>query len=519
MPPDALIALAARATDSARETEEATAKELPDPTELMLQRKGERVQSERAQQRALQRAEQRSTEPAAAAQAAPQPQEQPQPQSQENTPRDDDEDNTTAKNQFYEDLQWYSEENGIEIAPTQQVAGQPVELWELSKAVSEQRLPAEEIDWLRVAEDLGYKWPDVDAAVRSLQSCYEDNLSEFLQVMQDALEDQLDDEAAEAAGDVNTSPRAHVPSSPPARFLPPKRARESDEDFDTPVPAKRRRLHIPPAIPSTPNSQRLPNTARRSVVAGTPVQFETQVPNLQAHESSFDMTPSQQLQSEHFSSSPVPLRLNNTAQNHQAGEGSSRQGSSKVKRRVLPSSFHSQNSSTEQGQDEGSMFVQQSYDAHPFPGALLSAQPAPQQPIGRPAQVVAATRRRSKHEELGELIQHYESFGYSHKTVVEGLRRTTMTPGLATVVMESMQKGEGVPTNVEGVWTDRDDTGLRLVDGTDLERESKDRDEMRKIRKARKTRDRLLAKHGEERMVLRMKFLKANDSLAYGERG
>ncbi|KAJ2966880.1 hypothetical protein NQ176_g9938 [Zarea fungicola] len=92
-----------------------------------------------------------------------------------------------------------------------------------------------------------------------------------------------------------------------------------------------------------------------------------------------------------------------------------------------------------------------------------------------------------------------------------------MTPGLATVVMQSIQDGNGVPAHYEGIWTDRDDEGLRLVNevgdaGMNTLLGSKE--EMKRVRKARRTRDRLRDKHGQERMTLRMQFLEANDIYA-----
>lgn len=514
IPHASLLKLACKAVDEpspqAIDGDQPT-QELPDPTDLMLQRKGERVHQETA----LQRAKGRAIQPSAIAAQAPTP---PPPQVTEQ----DDTATTEAKNQFYDDLQMFCEESRVEITHTQQVAGQTVELWELSKTVSEQRLPAEEIDWLRVAEELGYTWLDMDAAVQGLQRCYEKNLADFLDVMGRAFEDDEDAEAPEstvadspeaATGNSPASSRGQLPLSPPARFLPAKRPIDADGELDIPSP-KRRRLRIPPEIPSTPDAGRrrsMPRTSKRLGGTTAPVQFETQIPSLNTQESSIDMTPSQQLQSEHVNSSPIPLRLNSAAQNRHLGAASKRSNTN-VKLRVLPEEWKRSALIEEEG-GQGSLFLSDDEPNARFPGALPSAQP-PAPPVGPPAQ--AAPRRLSKEKELSDLIQHYESLGYANKTVIEGLKRTTMTPGLATVVMQSLQEGKGVPTHHEGIWTDRDDVGLRLAMSIE-ERGTSDRsnkDAVKVLRKAQRARDRLRDKHGQERMALRIKFLRAKDRIA-----
>ncbi|KAM3533815.1 hypothetical protein MY4038_002915 [Beauveria bassiana] len=488
LPPAALVHLASQASDepTPQAIEEAQPdEELPDPTALMLQRQGERVQQETAKQRARNRA--------AAQPPAPSPQPQPQPQ-----PTEDDD---AAKSQLYDDLQEYCQEAGLQFSPTQQIAGQPVELWELFKALSDQKLPAEEIDWLRVAEQLGYAWSDLDVAVNSLQSCYEEKLADFLDIME---------LVPTTKGVGPASPRnAQMPSSPPPRFLPAKRPLDVDDDegLDIQTPVKRRRLMIPPEIPSTPDvdSRRRPSAGAATTT--TPVRSETQLPGLHTHESEQEMTPSQQLQSEYLNSSPIRSRFDSRPPPPQSPFAST---SANVKRRVLPRDFKPRAPPPPPQQ-------QQSQES-PFPGAVIcGAQPPPRPPVGPPASVAAARRPLSKDEEFEKHIQHYESLGYTRATVVEGLKRTTMVLGLATVVMQSLRDGRGVPARYEGVWTDRDDEGLRLVVDVRpqaLETDVRDKEVMKKVRKARRVRDRLMNKHGEERMALRIKYLKATGRLA-----
>ncbi|KAM3509059.1 hypothetical protein MY11210_006475 [Beauveria gryllotalpidicola] len=481
LPHAALVRLASQASDEPppQAIEGAQPEqELPDPTALMLQRQGERVQQETAQQRARNRS---AAQPPAAAAQPPAP--SPQPQSAE----DDDAADAGAKGQLYDDLQEYCQEAGLRIATTQQIAGQPVELWELLKALSDQKLPAEEIDWLRVAEQLGYAWPDVDVAVRALQRCYEEKLADFLDIM----------DLVPTRGAGPALPRNQMPSSPPARFLPAKRPLDADDqELDIPTPAKRRRLMIPPEVPSTPDVDRRRWASAGAATTTTPVRSETPLPGLHAHDSEQDMTPSQQLQSEYLNSSPIPPRFDSRPAPPQSPSASS---TANFKRRVIPHNFKLRPPPQQQ---------QQQSQESPFLGAIIpSAQPPP------PPLVAAARRPFGKDEEVEKHIQHYESLGYTRATVIEGLKRTTMTLGLATVVMQSLHDGRGVPAHHQGVWTDGDDEGLRLVVGVGpeaLETDVRDKEVMKKVRKARRARNRLTAKHGEERMARRIEYLKAS---------
>lgn len=108
--------------------------------------------------------------------------------------------------------------------------------------------------------------------------------------------------------------------------------------------------------------------------------------------------------------------------------------------------------------------------------------------------------------------EHYLDQGFSEEVIIEGMRRTTMTPGEAMeAVLASLRDGQGIPPNHEGIWTDRDDAQLKYVVRVgDLQRASDDSgDTRRRKEKARKMLDRLLFKHDESRVKLRRKFHRA----------
>ncbi|KAK9781479.1 putative Rap1 Myb domain-containing protein [Seiridium cardinale] len=116
-------------------------------------------------------------------------------------------------------------------------------------------------------------------------------------------------------------------------------------------------------------------------------------------------------------------------------------------------------------------------------------------------------KRRSKAEELGEVVEYWMSLGYSHDIARRSLEATTWEPGLAGRIMQLLKDGNPMPTNWEGVWTPRDDDSLRLVDSAKLPRDEKE------ARKRARAADRIRDKHGEERLDLRRKWLAAKAEL------
>ena len=145
--------------------------------------------------------------------------------------------------------------------------------------------------------------------------------------------------------------------------------------------------------------------------------------------------------------------------------------------------------------------------------------PDSQDPLNEPP---ARPRLTSGLSTLDDWINHYQAF-YPRPIVIIGLKATTMTPGgQAAETMESLKQGRGIPSNYEGVWTDRDDRGLAAVDR--LERElgeelyvargssfkAKNKGTLDRRGKMRKEKARLMDKHGLERMKMRLRFLEAD---------
>lgn len=123
----------------------------------------------------------------------------------------------------------------------------------------------------------------------------------------------------------------------------------------------------------------------------------------------------------------------------------------------------------------------------PTPQARAAPSPAPQP--------------QTEAERLGEVVEYWMSLGYSRETARRSLEATTWEPGLAGRLMQMLKNGEAIPTNWEGVWTSRDDENLALVDSAVPPKDDKE------ARKRARAEDKLMNKHGQERIALRRKWL------------
>lgn len=282
-----------------------------------------------------------------------------------------------------------------------------------------------------------------------------------------------------------------------------------------------------------------------------------------------DITPSQQLRSEIEQVSPIPYRLQkrdnglaSTTQGSGSGNGMSEKARGKLparvseplsrsrdmpsrsqnessteqkaKRRTLPSSFGVPRPTPPSVQpqparhiprptedEEESMFVQ---DDDPSPEPVRPMQTAPHSLTALRAAALpnVGTRHRSspqlpptktptstEQNKLAETIDHFISIGYPENIVIQGLKAATMNVGLAGSAMESLMAGKGIPTHHEGIWTQRDDQALELVDSAMVSHGKQSEKEMRKIQREWR---RLSYKHGVERIEERRKFLSMMDA-------
>lgn len=503
--------------------------------------------------------------------------------------------------QFYDDLQVYIDETNADIDLEPTIGNQQFTIWELAQAVGAQKITIDEVDWALVAHKLGYDDYD-ETLLDQLLQCWEDNLREFVAIMEEfqsddeavpgtdveeddeqtitgddeqiipnTVEEEEDDEldadeqpqevlkdelVGNMVEDDDDETEPQLPSLPPSSSATKKRP---PEDMHSSVPntyVKRRRLDPDAVIQSTPESklgiptsggsklqpspslvrsqkiQRLrrldlddtikdsqddtqdrlpsplPAMGARSPELGS---YEIRTPVLERIESAYDISPSEQLESEAGSPlATIKKRVSITVPDDgEEGEGEAEEEDETsnahddsvspqpaaaplriAKKRNLPSTFRTSSApsvsqTTRQTEAPRRHFTTTQRD-----------QPQPQRAPSRP-NPPSLSRKPSS---IPEWAEHYESLGYPRSTVNKAMLATTMNPGsLVVTILESLSAGKGIPPNHAGIWTDRDDKGIDLLlhAGNDLDRTPLDAEEQSMLRKARKEEKRLLDKHGE----------------------
>lgn len=239
-------------------------------------------------------------------------------------------------------------------------------------------------------------------------------------------------------------------------------------------------------------------------------------PVLERIESAYDTTPSQQLEREsEAGSSPLVVRAERAPLTIAIAEHddeddeenetitSPQQAATHQpkpaplpapKRRALPSSFRNSTST-----------ALPHPAAQPEPSRRHSTTRNNRRTSGNGHPRPSMTRQPSS---IAQWVDHYESLGYRRSTVKKAMLATTMNPGtLVTTVLESLSNGTGIPPNIAGIWTDRDDRALRHVLAEDLHRIPLDAADHVSLKKAQKEKRRLSNKHGEVWMGQRQTFL------------
>ncbi|KID77924.1 Homeodomain-like protein, partial [Metarhizium brunneum ARSEF 3297] len=436
--------------------------------------------------------------------------------------------------EFYDQLLIFMEETGAKINLECCIGGKTVDLWHLSQVVDAQKMPLEEVDWMKVAEDLKYNLVENKSVTAELQRYYEDNLAEFFEMVETfSLNGDGEFEDEKHSGPV--SPESDIPSSPPRQLSNRKRPIDDHTPSTVEKSSKRTRLSRNAEIPSTPeeivgvlttqspsvikakqlrqaySSSTKTSTSvepshaidddddnnnetddRDEVMAGTQSK---RVPRLEAQHSTFDVTPSQQLHSEALDVTPIPLNLRkgrDDPKEQQAGNSEPAQepealipewkAAERATRRSLPASFQ------------------------PAPGPLPSQQAEAR--ARRPSAPIRVNLDdEGNSQDIRECTEFYEALGYPRPIVIESLMRTTMTPGWPmTSLLEKLHNKEGVPSNYEGIWTDRDDKSLRYADAIEARKSSAS---TRELNKAKRELDRIVRKHTQEAVDLRRRFLRA----------
>ncbi|KAG6176357.1 hypothetical protein E4U36_008044 [Claviceps purpurea] len=106
--------------------------------------------------------------------------------SHESTPAQSKEDETKIedkenRDRFEYEIRTFVEETRRSVSLYPEVEGQSFHLYKLARAVVTQKVANEQVDWRRVAEDLGYELKQNQGVANGLKKCFEKNLAVFFE--------------------------------------------------------------------------------------------------------------------------------------------------------------------------------------------------------------------------------------------------------------------------------------------------------------------------------------------------
>ncbi|KAG6086422.1 hypothetical protein E4U15_000696 [Claviceps sp. LM218 group G6] len=108
--------------------------------------------------------------------------------SHESTPAQSNEHETetedeTDLDQFEQDAVVFEEESGRSVVRKPKLGGKCFHIYKLARAVLAQKVADEQVDWRRVAEDLGYDLEQNQSVANGLKDCYQKNLADWFELL------------------------------------------------------------------------------------------------------------------------------------------------------------------------------------------------------------------------------------------------------------------------------------------------------------------------------------------------
>ncbi|KAG6179412.1 hypothetical protein E4U10_007887 [Claviceps purpurea] len=418
--------------------------------------------------------------------------------SHESTPAQSKEHETKIKDkenrdQFEYEIGIFVEESRRSVSLYPEVEGQSFHLYKLARAVVTQKVADEQVDWRRVAEDLGYDLKQNQGVANGLKKCFEKNLAVFfeaLRIIQAKLHErgcspaQSEEDGNESEADDEDHFYQDLEGFQNRSGLPVKRESE--------VGGKRLELwHLGDAVLAHRESNG--EVDWRSVAGDLEAKYDWR----QDQEVVDELKECFKQHLAAFLEEVLDdLEMEEAAHEHEEDEFQSNLDS--PERQLCPSSPPVRPSGHKRPLDDD--------DDDPV---YLPEKSAKRRRLDRTAEIPSPPespdRRASSSEPtLLECIENYEAQGYSRDIVMDALGRTSRRPGPnAEHLMELLSKNEEVPHEMRGVWTDRDDMGLRWADSvragglgaTESQKTS-----------AKKELERLVHKHTEEGTDLRRRY-------------
>ncbi|KAI0142867.1 hypothetical protein GGR57DRAFT_508465 [Xylariaceae sp. FL1272] len=472
---------------------------------------------------------------------------------------------TTRREQFVNDYNTWMENSQLGARPDPSIGGKEISLWELWEIVRSKKVVAAELDWQQIAEDLGFNWPKSPSIPEELRQCYDAHLAPFADAIScfDVDADDSDEDESDRYSQVDMEDM--FPSSPPMRASRKRSIDSHlplPEQTPQQASSKRRKTDPNNEIPSTPEyligTANLRHLSQPDKSQHTPLQtFHTPGDGMMGTEE--DEEPMDQLadlpepqkngnrrdpetQDFHFDPDTqdsarggTPIDVENDTQmtntpSQQLQRESDDAVSVEIERQVeSPTSIRSRRKVVQStptlnrktklpflpdDSDDG-LFLEvdsagkgnESTRRDRILAATLRASNSPRfaSPNRRSPKPTTpslfATKPNPDSKQIDDIAERFIMLGYPEDIVLRALKATSWKAGNAGHLMEILKRGDPLPRNTTGIWTQRDDDALRLVCS-----EGEPINEKEQKKRAKKL-ERLQRKHGDEQIATRKWYL------------
>ncbi|KAF7888791.1 hypothetical protein EAF00_009091 [Botryotinia globosa] len=413
---------------------------------------------------------------------------------------------TTEEDYFTLTLKQFCEEDDEEPIFNPRIRGKQISLFRLWQIVivfgGFEKINAES-RWQEVADKLSFPMANRSKAAQDLKSCYDEILSEFERVVTEEENDPQSilmfaasqDETLIASQLVDTTIRSVQRPSDHERD-----AEDDDEVIELPPLKNSRQFSTTSTKKRAIDSDGLSNLSDSSAINSKRKAKRVRVDKGKGKEVEIPSTP------EHiFNATQPPLHISPLKYqvNENDNGGSSEDDSDREAReRILRIQQKKPRELIRKASAKKLTAEPETQDFY-YPDIVTQAPPVSPTPVRRkrtPGPIIDLSRDSSAESEVEaeaetdsqdivdiELAK-YIALGYSEDIIYEALKASTYDFDIASPVMNQLQMGHGVPGDLAGVWTQRDDDALERRKGKEYER--------------------VREKHGDERIHARIKFLR-----------
>jgi hypothetical protein len=384
---------------------------------------------------------------------------------------------TKDEKMFIEDLTAMAEENDLAVNFHPIICGRKIPLFILWQVINLDEFGGyDEVQgrnlWPQVARRLNFNDFKHADAPRAIKSAYEEVLPDFEGVREEFMA-QLQEEEMIASQLRQTVDRDSMEGELVDDHLAAVQEEEEEEDdYDDDLEAP---TSVPRQPYSTPSGKRSLEAYRIANHDGSPVlgsyNKRPRVDKGKGKELEIPSTPEDiinPLPKPHLIYQSSPLKYMQTGTENDDGEKLFVGPAEKPK---LPAQRQNRRNLEPETQDFN--FLPADDDAES--DSLLLSLPNPRKAKNERSspQEDSSTRSQTgsqKDQELIAFIEDHEALGYRLEIVIEALESTSMTTGNAAIVMEALTSGNGIPDNIQGVWTKSDDAALEDIESEEFER-------------------------------------------------